>query len=144
MPDPGPVVPPGPAAPPDEPSSLTGIWVANDGGAYFLRQIGDALWWAGLSSGLMHPGLQFCNVFHGTVTDSAVTGEWSDVPRGATSGRGTLTLRPAGGGPPSELTGSRIGDTGAVTFGLGRTKLAGRDVPMLSTGEFRLMKLYDA
>ena len=96
MPDPGPVVPPGPAAPPDEPSSLTGIWVANDGGAYFLRQVGDALWWAGLSSGLMHPGLQFCNVFHGSVTDSAVTGEWSDVPRGATSGRGTLTLRPAG------------------------------------------------
>jgi len=31
-----------------------------------------------------------------------------------------------------------------VTFGLGTTKLVGRDVPMLSTGWFRLMKLYDA
>jgi hypothetical protein len=81
--------------------------VANDGGAYFLRQIGDALWWAGLSSGLMHPGLQFCNVFHGSVTDSAVTGEWSDVPRGATSGRGTLTLRPAG---DNQLL--RVGESG--------------------------------
>jgi hypothetical protein len=63
---------------------------------YFLRQIGDTLWWLGLSGGVLHPGLQFCNVFHASVTGSAVTGEWSDVPRGATSGRGTLTLRPTG------------------------------------------------
>src|SRR5215468_8958646 len=92
-PTPAPVVPPGPAAPPGG-SSLTGTWMANDGGMYFLRQIGDTLWWLGLSGGLLHPGLQFCNVFHASVTGSAVTGEWSDVPRGATSGRGTLTLRP--------------------------------------------------
>ncbi len=78
------------------PASLTGTWMANDGGMYFLRQIADTLWWLGLSDGLLHPGLQFCNVFHGSVTGSAVTGEWSDVPRGATSGRGTLALRPAG------------------------------------------------
>src|SRR5215467_112296 len=78
------------------PASLTGTWMANDGGMYFLRQIGDSLWWLGLSGGLLHPGLQFCNVFHASVTGSVVTGEWSDVPRGAASGRGTLTLRPAG------------------------------------------------
>lgn len=78
------------------PASLTGTWMANDGGMYFLRQIGDTLWWLGLSGGLLHPGLQFCNVFHASVTESAVSGEWSDVPRGATSCRGTLTLRPAG------------------------------------------------
>jgi hypothetical protein len=71
--------------------------MANDGGMYFLRQIGDVLWWLGLSGGLMHPGLEFCNIFHGSVTASAVAGDWCDVPRGATSGRGTLTLRPAGG-----------------------------------------------
>jgi hypothetical protein len=75
------------------PASLTGTWMANDGGMYFLRQIGDTLWWLGLSGGLLHPGLQFCNVFHASVTGSAITGEWSDVPRGATSCRGTLTLR---------------------------------------------------
>ena len=78
------------------PFSLTGTWMANDGGMYFLRQIGDTLWWLGPSGGLLHPGLQFCNVFHGSVTASAVTGEWLDVPRGAASGRGMLTLRPAG------------------------------------------------
>jgi hypothetical protein len=70
--------------------------MANDGGMYFFRQVGDVLWWLGASGGLMHPGLEFCNVFHGTVTASAVTGDWSCVPRGAASGHGTLTLRPAG------------------------------------------------
>jgi hypothetical protein len=70
--------------------------MANDGGMYFLRQVGDVLWWLGASGGLMHPGLEFCNVFHGSITASAVTGDWSCVPRGAASGRGTLTLRPAG------------------------------------------------
>ena len=49
-----------------------------------------------------------------------------------------------GGAPVSGATGSRMGDTGAVTFGLGRTELAGREVPILATGAFRLMKLYDA
>jgi len=70
--------------------------MANDGGMYFFRQVGDVLWWLGASGGLMHPGLEFCNVFQGTVTASAVTGDWSCVPRGAASGHGTLTLRPAG------------------------------------------------
>jgi len=36
-----------------------------------------------------------------------------------------------------------MGDTGTVTFGLGRTELAGREVPMLAAGGVRLMKLYD-
>jgi hypothetical protein len=49
-----------------------------------------------------------------------------------------------GSAPPSGATGSRIGDTDAVTLGLGRTELAGREVPILATGAFRLMKLYDA
>ena len=70
--------------------------MANDGGMYFFRQAGDVLWWLGASGGLMHPGLEFCNVFQGTVTASAVTGDWSSVPRGAASGHGTLTLRRAG------------------------------------------------
>jgi hypothetical protein len=70
--------------------------MANDGGMYFFRQAGDVLWWLGASGGLMHPGLEFCNVFRGSVTASAVTGDWVCVPRGAASGCGRLTLRPAG------------------------------------------------
>src|SRR5215813_5349768 len=48
-----------------------------------------------------------------------------------------------GAAPVSGATGSRIGDTGAVTFRLGCTELAGREVPVLASGGFRLMKLYD-
>ena len=81
--------------------------MANDGGMYFLRQVGDVLWWLGASGALMHPGLEFCNVFHGSVTASAVTGDWACVPRGAASGRGMLTLRPAG-----EHQLLRVGGTG--------------------------------
>jgi hypothetical protein len=55
-----------------------------------------------------------------------------------------------GTAPPLQTSGTRLGDTGAVTFGLGETQLAGREVPMLATGDvrrgdfFRLMKLHDA
>jgi hypothetical protein len=30
---------------------VTGVWLGNDGGTYYLRQIGDVVWWVGLSGG---------------------------------------------------------------------------------------------
>jgi hypothetical protein len=122
-------VPPSPAGPRED-SGLTGTWIANDGGMYFLRQIGDTLWWLGLSGGLMHPGLQFCNVFNASVTRSAVTGEWSDVPRGATSGRGTLTLRPAG---DNQLL--RVAESGGFGASIWRRT---------STSQWPVIAVYDA
>jgi len=112
------------------PASLTGTWVANDGGMYFLRQVGGTLWWLGLSGGLLHPGLQFCNVFHASVTASAVTGEWSDVPRGATSGRGILTLRRAG---EDQLL--RIAESGGYGASIWRRT---------STSQWPVFAVYDA
>lgn len=50
-----------------------------------------------MSSGEPCPGLRFCNVYHASVTGPDITGDWSDGPRGATSGRGSLTLRFADG-----------------------------------------------
>src|SRR5262249_49188161 len=104
--------------------------MANDGGLYCLRQIGHPLWWLGLSGGLLHPGLQFCNVFRASVTGSAVTGEWSDVPRGATSGRGTLTLRPAGG---NQLL--RVAESGGFGASIWRRT---------STSQWPVIAVYDA
>ena len=112
------------------PASLTGTWMANDGGMYFLRQTGDTLWWLGLSDGLLQPGLQFCNVLHASVNRSAVTGEWSDVPRGATSGRGTLTLRPAG---DNQLL--RLADSGGFGASIWRRT---------STSQWPVIAVYDA
>ena len=40
---------------------LTGEWHAADGGIYYLRQIGNILWWNGMSGG--NDGRTFNNVF---------------------------------------------------------------------------------
>ena len=79
--------------------NLTGTWVANDGSVYYLRQTGGELWWAGFSvespAGVndLHRGLQFTNVFQGQISgNSAVSGDWADVPRGRNLGSGTLAL----------------------------------------------------
>jgi hypothetical protein len=70
----------------------SGIWVANDGGWYFLWQLDTDLWWVGVSAGQLCPGLEYCNVYHASVTGPNITGDWSDVPRGATSNGGSLAL----------------------------------------------------
>ena len=77
-------------------------------------------------------GGAFGQVFRGSLLPDHVVGEAIALDFGY------------GSAPPSGATGSRIGDTDAVTFGLGRTELAGREVPMLATSGFRLVKLYDA
>ncbi|UBV42372.1 hypothetical protein LAJ19_12170 [Deinococcus taeanensis] len=77
------------AAPPD----LNGVWRANDGGTYYVRQAGTQVWWVGLSS---DNGKTWTNVFHGTRSGNVVKGTWADVPRGNVRSGGTLTLNIAG------------------------------------------------
>src|SRR5882757_4182951 len=80
---------------------LTGTYLADDGGIYYVQRLFNTLWWAGMSldSELpadfqWHRGLNFTNVFRGTINgDNTVTGEWSDVPRGASLNGGTLSFR---------------------------------------------------
>ena len=80
------------------PLNLTGTWLGDDGGVYYLRQIGNQLWWAGFSTatpagaGDLHKGLSFTNVFQGQITGNVATGEWADVPKGRILQNGTLTL----------------------------------------------------
>jgi len=71
--------------------NLTGAWGADDIGTYYLRQIGNTLWWLGLSR---DQGRTFANVFHGTVSGELIKGNWIDVPMGQTPilGSGNLTL----------------------------------------------------
>src|SRR5207253_7483519 len=73
---------------------LTGIWSGNDQGLYYMRQMGNCLWWAGLNRdpGLRF-GLVFSNVFRGRISSGfTVVGDWADIPRGTALGSGTLTL----------------------------------------------------
>jgi hypothetical protein len=86
--------------------NLTGVWQADDGGQYYLRQIDNILWWAGLSQdGAIYNGLTFSNFYRGTLQvgkEVIIRGEWSDVPRGQTTNHGTLSLLFIDGDVPAQ------------------------------------------
>jgi hypothetical protein len=69
---------------------LTGTYSTNDGGTYYVRQIGNNLLWVGVSTN--NDGRDYTNVFIGTIQGDTVTGNWADVPRGRTQNYGVLTL----------------------------------------------------
>lgn len=72
---------------------LTGTWIGSNGGIYYVRQRGaDVAWFA---EGNANPAAipAFANVFYGRLAGSTVTGNWADVPYGASNGSGTLSLR---------------------------------------------------
>ena len=74
---------PGPAV------SLTGRWSANDGGTYYLRQVGSELWWYGQSG---DGGQSWSNVYQGTIQGEQITGSWADVPHGRIQSSGVMSL----------------------------------------------------
>jgi hypothetical protein len=77
---------------------MTGVWLGDDGGTYYLRQIGDVVWWVGLSGG--NDGSTYSNTFRGTMSTQSInnerinviSGEFVDVPRGAIMNSGKLLL----------------------------------------------------
>ena len=70
--------------------NLTGKWTCDDGGTYYLRQTGKEVWWLGQSG---NGGQDWTNVLHGSIRGRMATGDWADVPAGASMGSGTLTLQ---------------------------------------------------
>jgi hypothetical protein len=74
--------------------NMTGVWNCDDGGVYFIRQVGNQIWWYGQSS---DGGQTWSNVFQGTITGSRIIGSWADVPKGSIRGYGEMTLRISGG-----------------------------------------------
>lgn len=81
---------------PDLSGPLTGSWLGDDGGVYYLRQAGACLWWFGTNlTEVEEMGRQpgWANVAVGRIAEDLIYIEWSDVPLGDTLGRGTLTLR---------------------------------------------------
>jgi hypothetical protein len=78
--------------------NLTGAWIADDGGLYYLRQIRNDLWWQGMNGAKTGNeatlGKEWNNVLHGTIGhDLRIQADWADVPRGEILGHGTLTLQ---------------------------------------------------
>ena len=74
---------------------LTGAWAGDDGGIYYLRQVGSVLWWNGMSGRSRPPsdlGRNWNNVARGEISGLTISLEWADVPRGGILGSGTLNL----------------------------------------------------
>jgi beta-lactam-binding protein with PASTA domain len=83
-------------------TALTGKWACNDGGTYYLREDGNALYWYGERAEVNPP---WANVFEGKISGDTIRGSWADVPKGRVGGQGTLQLKIGDGGKVLERTG---------------------------------------
>jgi len=65
----------------------------NDFAIYYIRQVGNKVWWYG-ETNPYNPN--WSNAFYGTIGSSSpgdvINGDWADVPKGKTSYSGTLRL----------------------------------------------------
>jgi hypothetical protein len=95
-------------------ANLSGVWAADDVGTYYVRQVGDTVWWLGLSH---DRGQTFANVFQGTIQrliplgpGVTVQGDWADIPLGGLRGNGSLKLhgQPFLGTSPTTLDKQRV------------------------------------
>jgi len=82
-------------------ADLTGVWAPSDGATDYVRQLGNTVWWLGLSR---DQGRSFANIFHGFIRydeDSPskrliVVGDWADVPMGENGSMNSGQLRLGG------------------------------------------------
>ncbi len=76
---------------------LTGAWLGDDDGIYYIRQLDKVIWWSGMSgqSGpLAGLGRDWNNVATGPFkADMTIALQWADVPRGDVQGYGTLVWK---------------------------------------------------
>jgi hypothetical protein len=81
---------------PADVGELTGAWQGDDRGIYYIRHVGDCLWWFGTEIREIQPGATgqfgFANVASGRVDGTRIDVEWADVPVGNILGGGGLTL----------------------------------------------------
>jgi hypothetical protein len=79
---------------PTDVGDLTGAWEGDDGGVYYIRQVGDCVWWFGTDVTEMNPAGQrgFANVASGRIEGTRIDVEYVDLPLGNVLGGGGLTL----------------------------------------------------
>ncbi|HKI61722.1 MAG TPA: hypothetical protein VKA31_05465 [Mariprofundaceae bacterium] len=78
-------------------ADLSGVWLCDEGGRYYVRQTGQEIHWYGEEK-IANP--RWSNVFHGKLSSrgDVITGNWADVPKGSTNGRGEMRIRVQKGG----------------------------------------------
>jgi hypothetical protein len=81
---------------PEDVGTFTGAWSGDDGGVYYIRQVGDCVWWFGTDVADIDPGKTgqggFSNVAAGRVDGTEIELEWADLPLGNILGGGGLTI----------------------------------------------------
>lgn len=81
---------------PADVGDLTGAWAGDDTGVYYIRHVGDCVWWFGTELRDIERGVTgqpgFANVAAGRVDGTEIVVEWADVPMGNISNGGGLTL----------------------------------------------------
>lgn len=89
---------------------INGYYEGSDGGAYFIRQIGNKIYWFGED-----PKGGFANVMAGTVSGNKITASFWDVPKGKTKGAGEIVLEIQSGGASIAKVSSSV-PFGATSF----------------------------
>jgi hypothetical protein len=83
-------------ADPTDVGELTGAWEGSEGGRYWIRQVGDCVWWFGTDVKDLARGATgqngFANVASGRIDGTRVDVEFADLPLGDVLGGGGLTL----------------------------------------------------
>lgn len=81
---------------PADEGELTGAWAGNDSGTYYIRQVGDCVWWFGTEVRDVELGPTnqrgFANVASGRIVGTQIDLEWADIPLGDTVNGGGLTF----------------------------------------------------
>jgi hypothetical protein len=81
---------------PADVGALTGAWAGDDAGVYYIRQVGDCVWWFGTELREIERGVTeqrgFANVAAGRIDGTEIVVEWADVPMGNIENGGGLTL----------------------------------------------------
>ena len=69
---------------------ITGKWIGNDGGIYWIQQSRSRVSWFGASG--LQEGTAFTNVFQGWRSGDTITGQWADVPLGKMMQQGEISF----------------------------------------------------
>jgi hypothetical protein len=83
-------------ADPTDVGELTGAWEGSEGGMYWIRQVGDCVWWFGTEVKDIKRGVTgqpgFANVASGRINGTRIDVEFADLPLGDVMGGAGLTL----------------------------------------------------
>jgi len=90
---------------------LTGVWNCDDGGKYYVRQLGTTVWWYGENS---PNSPSWSNVMRGTISGNMINADWCDVPKGGILSSGNLVLQVVSGNQLMAV--SKTGGFGGSTW----------------------------